>query len=129
VTTIVFCEDDPIIQKLIRIATRALPHVVHVVADGESGLAIIERERPSAVFTDVSMPRLDGMQLLDIMKMRADLADIPVVLMTASVQRGEIEEGLRRGATDVLAKPFGPAELRTKLEEILAKRADSRTGT
>jgi CheY-like chemotaxis protein len=120
VTTLVFCEDDPIIQKLIRIATRGLPHVVHIVPDGASGLAIIERERPSVVFTDVSMPRLDGMQLLDIMKMRADLADIPVVLMTASVQRGEVEEGMRRGATAVLAKPFGPAELRAKLEEMLA---------
>jgi two-component system, OmpR family, alkaline phosphatase synthesis response regulator PhoP len=100
---------------------RALPHVVHIASDGETGLQIIERERPSIVFTDVSMPRLDGMQLLDIMKMRAELADIPVVLMTASVQRGEIEEGLRHGASDVLRKPFGPAELRSKVEEILAR--------
>jgi CheY-like chemotaxis protein len=85
-TTLVFCEDDPVIQKLIRIATRALPHTVHIAGDGESGLEIIERERPSAVFTDVSMPRLDGMQLLDSLKTRPELADIPVVLMTASVQ-------------------------------------------
>jgi CheY-like chemotaxis protein len=117
----VFCEDDPVIQKLIRIATRALPHVVHIVSDGETGLQIIEREHPAIVFTDVTMPRLDGMQLLDEMKMRAELADIPVVLMTASVQRGEIQEGLRRGASDVLSKPFGPAELRAKLDEVLAK--------
>jgi CheY-like chemotaxis protein len=123
VTTIVFCEDDPIIQKLIRIATRDLPHVVHIVADGEHGLALIERERPSVVFTDVSMPRLDGMQLLDIMKLRPDLAHIPVVLMTASVQRGDIEEGMRRGASAVLAKPFGPAELLAKLGELLPKTA------
>lgn len=125
-TTVVFCEDDPVIQKLIRLATRALPHVVHIAGDGESGLEIIERERPSVVFTDVSMPRLDGMQLLDRMKARADLADIPVVLMTASVQRGEIEEGVRRGASAVLGKPFGPAELRAKLEEILAKIVEPR---
>jgi two-component system chemotaxis response regulator CheY len=119
VTTLVFCEDDPVIQKLIRLATRTLPHVVYIVDDGQAGLETIERERPSAVFTDMSMPRLDGMQLLDIMKAREDLSSIPVVLMTASVQRGEIAEGLRRGATDVLAKPFGPAELRSKVEEIL----------
>src|ERR1043166_7055015 len=118
-TTLVFCEDDPVIQKLIQLATRALPHVVHIVGDGETGLELIERERPSVVFTDVAMPRLDGMQLLDIMKSRADLANIPVVLMTASVQRGEIEEGLRHGASDVLSKPFGPAELRAKIEEAV----------
>ena len=120
-TIAVFCEDDPVIQKLIRIATRGLPHVIHIASDGQSGLEIIERERPSIVFTDVSMPRLDGMQLLDIMRTRADLASIPVVLMTASVQRGEIEEGLRHGASDVLAKPFGPAALRAKLEAVLAQ--------
>ena len=118
-TTLVFCEDDPVIQKLIQLATRALPHVVHIVGDGETGLELIERERPSVVYTDVAMPRLDGMQLLDIMKSRADLANIPVVLMTASVQRGEIEEGLRHGASDVLSKPFGPAELRAKIEEAV----------
>ena len=122
-TTLVFCEDDPVIQKLIRMATRSLPHVVHIVGDGESGLEIIERERPSAVFTDVSMPRLDGMQLLDLMKTRPELAGIPVVLMTASVQRGDIEQGMRHGAADVLGKPFGPAELRAKVEDVLAKIA------
>jgi CheY-like chemotaxis protein len=126
VTTIVFCEDDPVIQKLIRLATRALPHLVYIAGDGESGLELIARERPSLVFTDVSMPRLDGIQLLDLMKSRADLADIPVVLMTASVQRGEIEEGVRHGASAVLGKPFGPAELRAKLEEMMAKIVEPR---
>jgi len=127
VTVLVFCEDDLIIQKLIRLAMRALPHVVHIVDDGEDGLALIERERPAAVFTDMSMPRMDGLQLLDILQLREDLRSIPVVLMTASVQRAEIEDALHRGAADVLVKPFGPTELRAKVEEVLAKTRSFRT--
>ena len=94
--------------------------MVHIVADGSAGLTLIEAEQPAAVFTDVSMPGFNGMQLLDAIKQRFGLAHIPVVLMTASVQRADREEGLRRGATDYLAKPFGPAELRAKIEQVIA---------
>lgn len=119
-STIVFCEDDAVIQRLIQVATRALPHTVHVVGDGAQGLETIERERPNVVFTDLAMPGADGRQLIQAMRARPDLADIPVVVMTASgLSRGELDDLLQCGAADYLAKPFGPADLRAKLEQVL----------
>ncbi len=115
---LIFCEDDPTIQKLIRVALRASSHVVHIAPDGNEGLRLIERERPHVVFTDVSMPGLDGLQLCDILKSRPDLAHIPIILLTASIQRVQVEEAYRHGVVDCFTKPFSPADLRAKVAKL-----------
>lgn len=114
--TIVFCEDDPQIGKLIRAALRTSPHEIHLATNGMAGLALIERLRPAAVFTDVAMPELDGLALLDAIRGRPELASIPVILVTASLQRAQVEEGYRRGATAIMRKPFSIADLRAHVE-------------
>ncbi len=119
---IVFCEDSPVIQKLIGLALRATAHEVLLAADGTEGLALIERERPDLVFTDVAMPGLDGFQLVAAVKARPDLAHIPVVLMTATSDAEQLAEGYRQGATGYLAKPFSAAALRAKIDELLSGR-------
>jgi len=118
---VVFCEDDPMIQALIRAALRSAGHQILVAADGAEGLALVRRERPSVVFTDVSMPGIDGYQLAA--QLRADplTAHIPIVFMTASVQRSQLEEAKRQGATSVLTKPFSMSELRQRVAELTAK--------
>jgi len=114
---LVFCEDNPTIQKMIRVALRSTEHDVYISDDGVEGLEVIEREHPDVIFTDVLMPRMDGLGLTDAVKKRPDLAHIPVILVSASAQRIQLEEGLRHGAVDYLTKPFSPAELRAKVEE------------
>ncbi len=118
---LVFCEDDPTIQKLVRVALRATPHQLYIATDGAEGLALIERERPDMIFTDVAMPIMDGFQLLDMLKARPALARIPVIFMTASVQRHQMEEGYRQSVADYLTKPFTVAELRAKIDEYVSK--------
>jgi CheY-like chemotaxis protein len=114
--TIVFCEDDPTIQKLIRVTLRTTPYDVHVAADGIAGLALIERVRPEVVFADVAMPGLDGLQLVSALKAGPHLAHIPVVMLTALVQREQREEADRQGVAGYLTKPFSPAELRASVD-------------
>lgn len=110
------------IQALIRAALRTAGHEVLVASDGTEGLDLIRREQPVAVFTDVSMPGIDGYQLAA--QLRADplTAHIPIVFMTASVQRSQLEEAERQGATSVLTKPFSMSELRRRVAELTAKR-------
>lgn len=116
--TIVFCEDDPKIGKLIGAALRNSPHEVHLATNGVDGLALIERLRPAAVFTDVAMRGLDGLALLDRLKGHPGLAHIPVILVTALLQRAQVEDGYRRGAAAIVRKPFSVAELRTCIERF-----------
>src|SRR3712207_2089413 len=120
---IVVCEDDPTIQKLIRTALRATAHELAMASDGVRGLELVERERPDLVLTDVVMPGLSGLELADQVRTRPHLAHIPVVLISASAQRVDLEEGYRHGAAGYLTKPFSAAALRTKVEQVLADRA------
>ncbi len=115
---IVFCEDSPVIQKLIGLALRSTPHEGHIASDGAEGLALIERERPDLVFTDVSMPSVDGFQLADALKARPELAHSPIVIMTASGDQEQLDEGYRHGAVGHFSKPFAAADLRAKIDEL-----------
>ena len=117
--TIVFCEDDEMIQKLVRAALRGSGHELHLAGDGEEGLALIRRLKPDLVFSDVSMPKLDGYQLGDALKASPDTAGIPLVFVTASVQRAQIAEAELHGGAGVLPKPFTMAELRKRVAELL----------
>jgi CheY-like chemotaxis protein len=115
---LVFCEDDPKIRKLIEVALRSSGHQLMFAANGAEGLQMIEKERPDAVFTDVAMPVLDGFELCRHIRANPDLQHLPIILVTASVQRSDLENGLRCGATDSLKKPFTLEELRSKVAQF-----------
>jgi len=119
VSKVVFCEDDPMIRKLVQTAMRSTSHDVHIAEDGKQGLDLIGQLRPDVVFSDVAMPVMDGFELADAMRARADLAHIPIVFMTASAQREQIEECFRHGAAGHLAKPFTMSELRARVAQFL----------
>ncbi len=119
-SVLVFCEDDASVRRLIIAAMRSTPHEVHVAADGVEALALVRQLRPAMVFADVSMPRMTGHQLADAMHADPELASIRVVFVTASVQRDEIERANAHHAAGVIAKPFGPAQLREEVERYLA---------
>ena len=116
---IVVCEDDPVILKLLQLGLRDSGHELLVAADGVAGFELIERERPDAILTDVSMPRMSGLELADAVRARPDLAAIPIVFLSASVQRVQVEEGYRHGATIYVTKPVRAAELRNALTKVL----------
>src|ERR1035438_6088472 len=97
---IVFCEDEVFLQRLIYLILRSTEHEVYIASDGLEGLALIERERPDLIFTDISMPVWDGFQLADALKAQPHLASIPLIFVTAFAQRVDVEEGTLHGARD-----------------------------
>jgi CheY-like chemotaxis protein len=118
VSKVVFCEDDPMIRKLVQTAMRTTTHEVHFAGDGAEGLALIDRIRPDVVFSDVAMPKMDGFAMADAVRAKPELAHIPIVFMTASVQRERIDECFRHGAAGHLAKPFTMTELRARVAQF-----------
>ena len=116
---VVFVEDDPTIRKLVQAAMRTMPHELHFAMNGREGLEIATRVRPDAIFTDVSMPEMDGIQLADAIRAHPDLAKTPIVFITASVQKDQIARYFAHGATTYLAKPFTTAALRDEIEKVL----------
>ena len=117
--TVAWVEDDPQIRKLVVAALRRTPHELHFATNGREGLELIERVRPDVLFTDVSMPEMDGLQMVDTIRAQPQFANMRIVFVTASMQRDQVERYASRGAAAYIAKPFSPAELRAQLERLL----------
>jgi two-component system cell cycle response regulator DivK len=118
---IVFCEDDPVIGRLILASLRSTAHEVCLARDGAQGLALIARERPDVIIADIHMPGVDGLALAAALQNHPELRRIPIVAMTASVQSHEIEALARHGFEAILAKPFTPVQLRETVESALQR--------
>ena len=105
------------------IAERALSRVggyrVTTANDGEEALAAMADDRPDAVVMDVSMPNLDGPSTWERLRQDPDLADVPVVLLTARAHTAERGELLGLGVAGVLVKPFDPMTLSHDVAEAL----------
>jgi signal transduction histidine kinase/DNA-binding response OmpR family regulator len=84
---------------------------VETVADGKQALEAARRERPDLVISDIMMPRLDGLELLNALRSDAALRDVPVILLSARAGEEARVEGLEAGADDYLVKPFSAREL------------------
>jgi CheY-like chemotaxis protein len=116
---IVFCEDEEQIRKLIQVTMRSSEHDIELTPNGRDGLEAIERLLPDLIVTDVAMPVMGGFALADAVHARPTISHIPILFITASVQRGEIAQFDVHGAAGYLAKPFSPRELRDKVESLI----------
>jgi CheY-like chemotaxis protein len=119
---IVFCEDEEQIRKLIEAAMRSTPHTIELAANGMDGLAAIEREPPELIVTDLAMPGMGGFALADAVHGRPAISHIPIMFVTASVQRGDVARFHEHGAAGYIAKPFSPRALREKIDELIRAR-------
>jgi CheY-like chemotaxis protein len=120
VARIVFCEDEEQIRKLIEVAMRSTAHSIELHANGREGLEAIEREAPELIVTDLAMPEMGGFALADAVHARPALNHIPIMFVTASVQRGDVARFGEHGAAGYIAKPFSPRALREKIDELIA---------
>jgi signal transduction histidine kinase/CheY-like chemotaxis protein len=92
------------------------PHYnVRTAADGVEALLSIRRQLPDLLLSDVMMPRLDGVALLNEIRADPVLARLPVVLLSARAGEEARIEGLEAGADDYLTKPFGARELLARI--------------
>jgi len=96
-------------------------HELAWAADGEQGLALIRQQHPQLVICDVVMPRLGGYAVLETVRADPQLAGIPVLLFSAAMSEEARAIGLRRGASEVLAKPFDLEQLRSAIRRCLAQ--------
>lgn len=103
---------------------------ISMASNGREALAIIHRDRPDLVVSDIAMPHVDGIELLQHIRDLPSSYDISVILLTARVGAEEIASALEVGADDYVTKPFTGAELlarvRTQIRAQQARRAAER---
>jgi cyclic di-GMP phosphodiesterase len=92
---------------------------VRVAYNGTDALSLVAEDAPDLVLVDVVMPGMSGVELCRELKMRDRTRLTPVVLITASQDRGHRLAGLEAGADDFLGKPIDLQELRTRVRSLL----------
>lgn len=95
---------------------------VKLVSTGREALEAARQDHPDVVVSDIMMPGIDGLHLVD--RLRADdaLHDVPVLLLSGRAGPEATVDGLARGADDYLVKPFSAKELRARIRALLGAR-------
>ena len=104
---------------LVKAALRSLGHELIEAVDGEEALEVAIARKPDLVLLDVTMPKLDGWEVLHFLRQRTETADIPVMMLTTAAQKVDLEHGASLGCNDYLTKPFSPGDLREHVVRML----------
>jgi two-component system alkaline phosphatase synthesis response regulator PhoP len=87
--------------------------------DGPQALAVIAAEPPDLILLDVMMPRMSGFEVCKKIKNNPKTCDIPVIMVTALNEFGDIERGIDSGTDDFISKPVNKRELLTRVRTML----------
>ena len=116
---VLLIDDDQSNLDFMRQVMRIDGHELAWAADGEQGLALVRQFRPQLIICDVIMPHLGGYAVLETVRADQQFAGVPVLLFSAAMSEDARAIGLRRGATEVLAKPFDLEQLRGAIRRCL----------
>ncbi|MGB8700133.1 MAG: ATP-binding protein, partial [Thermosynechococcaceae cyanobacterium] len=112
---IVWADDNADLRQYVA-QMLATDYAVEAVADGETALTAIRRERPDLVLSDVMMPNLDGFGLIQALRADVKTRNIPIILLSARSGQESAIVGLDAGADDYLSKPFSAKELLARVK-------------
>ncbi len=128
-TSILVIDDSAVARRLIIDTLRqtALFTRYHEAASGIEGLELLRRQPVDVVLCDLEMPGIDGFRFLEMVGTLEELREIPVILLTGEEAQDRKIQGLERGASDYITKPFDPGELvaRVKVQLKIKSLQDS----
>jgi signal transduction histidine kinase len=114
-------EDNGEILELINLQLRDR-YRVYPARDGRHGLELARRERPDLIVTDYMMPEMDGLTMLKALRADPQLAEIPVIMLSAKIDLADRLSAREAGADVYLGKPFSPRELEAAMRQLLGKQ-------
>lgn len=120
---VVVADDDETIRSILRHKLRSEGFDLRVCEDGEEARDALDDPdaNPDVVILDIMMPRVQGSQVLRMIR-RGELAvdpAVPVIMLTSRGREDDVLGGLDAGADEYMTKPFSPAELLARIEKLL----------
>ncbi len=115
-------DDDKSVAGLLAKTLRRRGFSVSEAYDGAEALAAIEAHRPDIMLLDLKMPKMDGYQVIKAVKSNPELADIPIVVMTAyPIDRSRID--ILEMTAAHISKPLSPEDIAKRVDELFEARA------
>ncbi|MBI2384590.1 MAG: response regulator [Elusimicrobia bacterium] len=114
--TVLVVDDERAIQRFLRPSLEANGFAVLEASTGRAALDLVVAKKPDVVLLDLSLPDMDG---LDVLKRLREWSSAPVIVVSARGQETDKIAGLDRGADDYLTKPFGVEELLARIRVAL----------
>jgi len=122
--TIVMVDDEPITMEVVKVFLEEAGYRNFVLIDKSSeAMAALEHQRPDLLLLDLNMPQVSGFDILKAIRTHPKLKHLPVIILTSSSDNQDKLAALDLGATDFLAKPVDPSELRLRVRNTLAAKA------
>ncbi len=119
--TVLVVEDDPTILQLLEVNFEMEGFTVLRAEDGEIGLEQARVGSPDIIVSDVMMPNMSGLEMVQALKASPATASIPVILLSAKAQGDDVRQGIDAGADDYVTKPFEPLDLIDRVNALLSR--------
>ena len=119
--SILIVDDDPVIREYIRLHLSTANFRVRVAENGKQALEMAVAEAPDLILTDISMPIMDGFDLVEAVRSHPELIAIPIILLTQHGDLTSFRRGMDLGADDFLSKPVRRADLLKAIDTRLKR--------
>jgi len=123
---ILIVDDEPSIVVPIQFLMEQQGYSVLVAENGEDALDAIYKYKPDLILLDIMLPRIDGYEVCEIVRLNPEYRDIKIIFLTAKGREVEIAKGLALGANAYITKPFSNTELVAKVKELLDNTNENR---
>jgi DNA-binding response OmpR family regulator len=123
-TTVLIVDDQPDIVRLVRDYLERAGFGVLTALDGEQALQVARSSHPDLVILDLTLPRLDG---LDVARALRRDGDVPIIMLTARTEESDRVAGLELGADDYVTKPFSAREMVARVRAVLRRTSGARS--
>ena len=120
-TRILVVEDNPDLRKFL-VALLSPTYTVMTAANGKEGLESAVANQPDFILSDVTMPVMDGLTMVGLIKKNPEICHIPIIILSARASIDDKVQGMEQGIDDYITKPFSARYLKQRMAEVIAHR-------
>ena len=126
---ILVVDDEDDILHFLELVLGDKGYSVATASTGHDALAAAQVDRPDLILLDIMMPKMDGWEVLKLLRVDEQTAGVPVAMLSARTEAQDRVQGLQEGAVDYICKPFSLQELLGKIEAIFAQEPGTGAGS
>ena len=123
--TILVVDDEKDLLDLIEYNLKKEGFKVLKAENGKEGIDVAKEHKPNLVLLDIMMPKMDGMEAVEIMRKDDDLKRIPIIFLTARSDENTEIEGLNKGGDDFITKPISTTKLVSRIKAVMRRFEDT----